>query len=117
VAQHGLADAYRSAGQCGAAIPIYRTAIALGPHKSESYVGLAFCSAEIGRMSDARVALGDGVAALPGDADLKLRLAALEERTFRNFDEAVRLCREARAIDKTSVQASQCVQRLEERAV
>lgn len=115
LAVHGLADAYRQAGDCRAAIPVYQRALELRPERGDSYLGLASCFGETGRVADAGAILRLAVSRVPKDTDLKLRLARVEERDFRDARRALALCEEAAALAPASTEARECVARLRAR--
>ena len=107
----GLAEAHRQAGECQAATEPYQRAIELLPGKAESYLGLAWCLLDLGRVPEAAETLRLGIDRAPENAPLRLQLAVLEERYFRNRGEALRLCQGALALDPAMAAARDCVQR------
>ena len=107
----GLAEAHREAGECQAAIEPYRRAIELVPGKAESYLGLAWCLLDLGRPAEAAETLRLGIDHAPENAPLRLQLAVVEERYFRDRGEALRLCQSALALAPELAAARDCVQR------
>ena len=107
----GLAEAQRQAGQCQAATEPYQRAIELLPGKAESYLGLAWCLLDLGRVPDAAETLRLGISRAPENAQIPLQLAVIEERYFRDPAEALRLCQGALALAPDLTAAQDCVRR------
>ena len=112
LAQYGLADAHRAQGNCEAAIPVYRRAIALRPQNADGHLGLAQCFLDTLQINQARDTLRETIAQTPSDVRAHLALATMEERLFNRPDEALRLCREALVHVPSSDEARECVERL-----
>lgn len=113
MSHYGLADAYRSIGDCESAGPAYERALRIRPQNVDAYLGLAECLTELGRSDDARTVLRLGIERSPMDARVRLALAALEE-SRRNPAEALRFCRDVLAVSPGNATAEACVVRNQE---
>jgi protein O-mannosyl-transferase len=111
VAQANLGYEQWLAGNCDAAEAAYRRAMDLRPTQSDPYVISADCLMQRGRINDAASMLQLGTIRAPTAFKVRLSLATLEERQFRRPAEALRLCREALAIEPGSEAAQDCIRR------
>jgi tetratricopeptide (TPR) repeat protein len=107
----GLGQEYRIAGRCRLAEPAFREAIRLAPNRPPAYLGLAACLIQQRRIVEARDTLRTALDSAPRDLNVLVRLGEIEERGFGRRAEALRLCREALAIDPASGDATECVER------
>jgi tetratricopeptide (TPR) repeat protein len=110
---YGLAYAYRTTGDHTAAEATYQRAIALRPGLSQGYLGLAGNLLDVGRVESAEEVLRLAILRVPADPRARLQLAALEEESFHDASEALRLCREALVIKPDLVEAQECIRRNE----
>jgi tetratricopeptide (TPR) repeat protein len=108
VAQFGLADAYQAIGDCESAIPVYERAITVGRENVQAYDGLAACLVELQRSDEARDVLRTALKRVPDAVHVRVSLAGLERRA-NHVDEAVRLCREVRAMAPDTADARACL--------
>jgi tetratricopeptide (TPR) repeat protein len=111
IAQANLGYEQWLAGNCDAAEAAYRRAMDLRPTQSDPYVISADCLMGRGRIDEAAAMLRLGTIRAPTDFKVRLALASLEERQFRRPAEALRLCREALAIEPGSETAQDCMRR------
>jgi cytochrome c-type biogenesis protein CcmH/NrfG len=109
----GLAREYLAAGDPDAAERAYKRAIEARPDRPEPYLELAESYHQRGRPDDAGVILRLALIRTPRNVRARIMLASLEERVFRNPAEALRLCREALAIQPGLAEAQACVRRSE----
>jgi len=114
-AVEGLADSYRLAGECRAAVPLYQQAMRLAPKNADTYIALSLCYFQLGRTQDAAAVLRAGRAELPRNTAVRLRLAKVEELTFADPSAALAICREVLAIAPGLAEAADCVRRNETR--
>src|SRR5262249_36739662 len=111
-AQLGLADAYRDADDCVAAEPIYDRAIVLRPDWADPYLSAAGCYIRRHRADAARTTLLEAMPRVPkGDLRIAVALASVEAGSFGNREEALRLCRDALAVQPDNAAAQDCVRR------
>jgi hypothetical protein len=110
-AQAGLGYVQWAAGNCDAAATAYNRAMSLRPNEADPYIALADCFIRRSRKDDAAAILRVGTSRAPADVKIRLMLAALEEGRPAGTSEALRLCREALAIEPGSVAAQECVRR------
>jgi protein O-mannosyl-transferase len=108
-----LAAAYMYAGDTARADLAFERALAVGPGRVAAYAGYADSLLGRGDIDRGAAVLRLGIENVPRSAALRLMLARLEERAYGNVPEALRLCREALALDPGLTEAADCVRRLD----
>ena len=110
MAQYGVGESYRAAGDCDAAIPAYQRAIRLRPMLEDGYLGLAECLIVNERPDDAMQVFRAAVQRASTAVKSRLNLASFEAERG-NAGEALRLCREALTVAPNDRNAAACIQR------
>jgi tetratricopeptide (TPR) repeat protein len=110
MAQYGVGESFRAAGDCEAAVPAYQRAIRLRPTLEDGYLGLAECLIVNERPDDAMQVFRAAVKRASTAVKSRLNLASFEAERG-NAGEALRLCREVLAVAPNDRNAAACIQR------
>lgn len=109
-----LGTAYSDQGDHPSARASFERAISIRPDLGEAYVGLAQSYAATGQPEEGRKILVLGSQRAGRNTHIRLTLARFEDQIFHDRSAALRLCKEARDIDRGSIEAATCVQQLEQ---
>jgi hypothetical protein len=110
MAQYGVGESYRAAGDCEAAVPAYERAIGLRPTLEDGYLGLAECLTVNERPDEAMQVLRVAVERAKTTVKSRLNLASYEAERG-NPAEALRLCQEVLAAAPNEPNAVACIER------
>lgn len=93
-----------------------REALAVDPNSAEAFNTLGWLAGRTRQPDEARQRFAQALALDPRNVTARMNLAMLDEAVFRDYAEALRLCREVQQLQPGIPAAADCVRRNEARA-
>jgi tetratricopeptide (TPR) repeat protein len=98
-------------GRFAEAATAFRRAIAVDPSWARGYTNLAAIAMLEGDAEQARDYYQRAIAVDPNNVHARVQLARIYEEVLHDYDRAIRMCEEARAISPTTAGTDECIER------